>query len=285
MEDNDVDDSDLMEDEVFGNLNSLGRLLEEQDDRGLVLSLAAFAEDALGNLLKAFMLPVATSAQLVDGFGAPLGDFSSRIKAAYSLGLVTKGQFSDLEQLRKIRNLFAHTWQPISLADQRVAGHIRSMNFAPYLLAYPETADKKLRSSGYALLLALTGAANTLVEQGGGVENRGGEIVFGFAGDFSEQLKDARDQFLEICNRMQAASGEELSFYRQVLIRFHARTEYLEGAVSDADKQALLQLQTEILKNAESETGTPGPPLLPSETSVIGYGRPALSRGFGEEKT
>ena len=247
MEGNDVDNSDL-EDEVFGSLNALGPLLEEQDDRGLVLSLAAFAEEALGNLLKAFMLPVAASGQLVDGFGAPLGNFSSRIKAAYSLGLVTKNQFTDLEQLRKIRNLFAHTWQPISLADQRVSGHIRSMNYASYLQAYPETADKKLRSSGYALLLALTGAANTLAEHGRGVTEIGGEIVFGFAGDFSEQIKDIREQFLEVCSRMQAASGEELSFYRQVLVRFHARTKYLKGAVSDADEQAILKLQTEILE-------------------------------------
>ena len=249
---NDVENSDLMEDEedceVFGNLNALGPLLEKQDDRGLVLSLAAFAEDALGNLLKAFMLPGATTGQLVDGFNAPLGNFSSRIKAAYSLGLVTKNQFTDLEQLRKIRNLFAHTWQPISLADQRVSGHIRSMNYASYLQVYPETADKKLRSSGYALLLALTGAANTLAEGGRAVTETRGELVFGFAGDFSEQIKDARDDFLEICSRMQAASGEELSFYRQVLVRFHVRTRYLKGAGSDADDQAILKLQTEILE-------------------------------------
>ncbi|VVP61625.1 hypothetical protein PS874_06311 [Pseudomonas fluorescens] len=254
MEGNDVDNSDLMDGEedeedceVFGNLNALGPLLETQDDRGLVLSLAAFAEDALGNLLKAFMLPVAASVQLVDGFGAPLGNFSSRIKAAYSLGLVTKNQFTDLEQLRKIRNLFAHTWQPISLADQRVSGHIRSMSYASYLQAYPETADKKLRSSGFALLLALTSAANTLAEQGRGVTATGGEIVFGFAGDFSEQIKDFRDQFLEICSRMDIASGEELSFYRQVLVRFHMRAKYLSN-LADADEQAILRLQIEILE-------------------------------------
>ena len=256
MEGNDEDNSDRMEDEedceVFGNLNALGPLLEKQDDRGLVLSLAAFAEDALGNLLKAFMLPVAASAQLVDGFGAPLGNFSSRIKAAYSLGLITKNQFSDLEQLRKIRNLFAHTWQPISLADQRVSGHIRSMSYASYLQVYPETPDEKLRSSGFALLLALTSAANTLAENGRAVTETGFEIVFGFAGDFSEQINDFRNQFLEICSRMEAASGEELSFYRQVLIRFHVRAKYL-STLSDADEQAILKLQTEILERIGSE--------------------------------
>lgn len=252
MEETDVDMPDPTEDEVYGNFNALGPLLDEQDDRGLVLSLAAFAEDALGGLLKAFLLQVPASGQLIDGFGAPLGNFSSRIKAAYSLGLVTKSQFDDLEQLRKIRNLFAHTWQPISLGDQRVLGHIRSMNFASYLHAYPETPTDKLRSSGYALLLAITGKTGALAESGGGVTVTGGEVVFGFAGEFAEQIKTAREDFLFISDRMQAASGEALSFYRQALARFHARTQYLQGTESDADEQAILKLRAEILEKISS---------------------------------
>jgi DNA-binding MltR family transcriptional regulator len=248
MEGKEEDDSDAMEDDIFQELNALGALLHELDDRGLVLSLAAFAEEALGTLLKAFMLPTETSNQLVDGFNAPLGNFSSRIKAAYSLGLITKRQFSDLEQLRKIRNYFAHSWQPISLADQRVSGHIRSMNYSSLLHVYPETAGKKLRSSGYALLMAINGAAIRMADNGGGVTETGGEITFGFPGDFSEQLENAREQFLDICRPMQTASGEELEFYRQVLASFHGRTRYLTGAVSDADEQAILQLRTEILE-------------------------------------
>lgn len=250
MEGNEIDDEDLIEDEVFGDLNAIGEILEGQDDRGLVLSLAAFAEDALGNLLQAFMLPVKAAEQLVVGFGAPMGTFSSRIKAAYSLGLVTDEQFGDLEQLRKIRNLFAHTWQPISLEDQRVIGHIRSMSYAPYLQAYPETVEAKLRSSGYALLLTLTGATINLTNSGNRLENRGSDVSFGFVGDFTEQLKDARGQFLEICSRMQDTSGEELSFYRRALIKFHARTAHVEGAASNADNLALLQLRREILEKA-----------------------------------
>jgi len=254
MEENDVDDSDEMDDEVFGNLNALGPLLDELDDRGLVLSLAAFAEQALGTLLKAFMLPVLTSAALVDGFNAPLGTFSSRIKAAYSFGLVTKEQFDDLEQLRKIRNLFAHTWQPISLADQKVSGHIRAMNYASFLQAYPETVEKKLRSSGFALLLSLIGTANSITENGRCVREMGGEVVFGFTGELSEQIQDAREQLFDICSRMENSSGAELAFYRQVLVRFHARTEYLTGAVSAADNQAVRLLKKDIEERLASVT-------------------------------
>lgn len=88
------------EDDVFGSLNQLTQSLHNLDERGLVLSLAAFAEDALGLLLKAYMLPITSTHQLIDGFNAPLGTFSSRIKAAYSLGLIESEQFEDLEHLR-----------------------------------------------------------------------------------------------------------------------------------------------------------------------------------------
>lgn len=246
MEDNHVDDSDGADDEVFGKLNALGPLLDKLDDRGLVLSLAAFAEEALGSLLKAFMLPVPTTEALIDGFNAPLGNFSSRIKAAYSFGLVSKKQFDDLEQLRKIRNAFAHTWQPIALTDEKVSGHIRSMNYASFLQAYPETVDKKLRSTGFALLLSLIGSANRIAEDGQCVQEMNGEIMFGFVGEPGEQIQDARNQLIEIYDRMQDTTGAELAFYREVLVSFHARTAFISGVVSPADKQSLHLLQKEI---------------------------------------
>lgn len=63
------------EDEVFGGINLLTRSLRDLDDRGLVLSLAAFAEEALGELLKAFMTPSEATTQLTEGFNAPLEYF------------------------------------------------------------------------------------------------------------------------------------------------------------------------------------------------------------------
>lgn len=256
MDVNHEEDSDAMADEVFGNLNALGPLLDELDDRGLVLSLAAFAEEALGNLLKAFMLPGSTTESLIDGSNAPLGNFSSRIKAAFSFGLVTKKQFDDLEQLRKIRNSYAHTWQPISLTDQKISGHIKSMNYASFLEAYPETVDKKLRSSGFALLLSLIGSANGFSEEGRRVKELRGEITLGFAGDAGAQIQDARDQLVEIYDRMKDTSGDELAFYREVLVRFLARTSLISGALSEADKQSLRLLEKEI---EEKIAGFPSP--------------------------
>ncbi|MCY1446909.1 hypothetical protein D9M71_635050 [compost metagenome] len=127
------------------------------------------------------------------------------------------------------------------------------MNYSPLLHVYPATANDKLRSSGYALLLTLNAAAIRIAEHGGEVTHTGCEIFFGFPGDFNEQLTYARQQFFEICIPMQSAIGEELAFYRQVLTRFHSRTEYLTGAVSDDDERAIIQLQKEILEKIAEE--------------------------------
>ncbi len=78
---------------VFGPLNRLTDTLHDHDERGLMLSLAAFAQEALGRLIEAFVLPVEASKDLLTGFNAPLGTFSSRIKASYALGLINEEQF------------------------------------------------------------------------------------------------------------------------------------------------------------------------------------------------
>ena len=99
----------------FDSLNRFNRLLSKQDERGLALSLAAFAEDTLGRLLLTYLVDCKQSKDLVEGFNAPLGTLATRMKAAYAIGLLTKEQYEDLEVARKIRNLFAHDWEGVSL--------------------------------------------------------------------------------------------------------------------------------------------------------------------------
>ena len=95
--------------------------LKYQDDRGAVLSAASFAEELLGDLLAAFMLEGKASKDLLHGFSAPLGTFSTRIKMAYSLGLIDDTSRSALDRIRKLRNSFAHTWEAVSIEKSQVA--------------------------------------------------------------------------------------------------------------------------------------------------------------------
>jgi hypothetical protein len=110
------------------NLNRFQSLVRKQDDRGLALSLAAFAEDTLGRLLIIYLREEKQAKELVEGFNAPLGTLSARIKAAFALGLLTRDQFEDLEISRKIRNAFAHDWEGITLKRQDISAMIGQLN-------------------------------------------------------------------------------------------------------------------------------------------------------------
>ncbi|MER9390178.1 MltR family transcriptional regulator [Mesorhizobium sp. M0435] len=108
-------------------LNRLTNLLHDEDERGLVLTSAAFAEDLLGRLIRAYLVDVKSSSDLLDGFNAPLGTLSSRTKGAHALGLLSRDQLTDLEHLRKIRNEFAHSWEGCSFERQDIADRIATL--------------------------------------------------------------------------------------------------------------------------------------------------------------
>jgi hypothetical protein len=110
------------------SLNRFQSLVREQDDRGLALSLAAFAEDTLGRLLLVYLREEKQAKELVEGFNAPLGTLSARIKAAFAIGLLTREQFEDLEICRRVRNLFAHDWEGISLGRADVKALIGQLH-------------------------------------------------------------------------------------------------------------------------------------------------------------
>lgn len=184
------------------------------DARALVLTIAAFAEDTLGDLLSTFMLPHDASKQLLTGFSAPLGTFSARIKAAYALGLLTKNQFNDLEHLRKIRNEFSHTWRPITLDNQSIAGHIQAIGFSTLDDEYPATPLAKLRSSLSGLLIELQVIIGQIQKPRGGAYLKASGLITGIAGkNGSEQISNARTALSRVEELLLNTKGDEHLFY------------------------------------------------------------------------
>ena len=142
------------DDPDFNSINRFNRALSAHDERGLVLALAAFAEDTLGRLLLTYLIDCKQSEDLVEGFNAPLGTLASRMKAAYATGLLTKEQYEDLEIARKIRNLFAHDWEGVSLdqpAIKAMIGQLHGYNFDQT----PMTAEPRKRLQ-YSIANVLT---------------------------------------------------------------------------------------------------------------------------------
>ena len=83
--------------------------LKGESPRGIVLVSAAMLEEALRELLVAFLVPNASASDtLFDGPMAPFGSFSAKIDAAYRLGLVSDKFCRDLHVIRRIRNDVAH---------------------------------------------------------------------------------------------------------------------------------------------------------------------------------
>jgi hypothetical protein len=82
--------------------------LNKESPRGKVLISTGFVEEQLKRVILAFMLDESTSRELFEGGNAPLGTLSSRISAAYALGLITHDEWHDLHLIRRIRNDFAH---------------------------------------------------------------------------------------------------------------------------------------------------------------------------------
>ena len=103
--------------------------LDSESDRGAVLVSSAMLEDALRELLKAFLTPNASSTDsLFDGANAPLSSFSATIDTAYRVGLVSDRFARDLHLVRKIRNDVAHRPASCDFTDTSIKDRISALS-------------------------------------------------------------------------------------------------------------------------------------------------------------
>ncbi|MNR84333.1 mannitol repressor protein [compost metagenome] len=238
-----TDEHSTIEDNVFGPLNRLTRMLDDHDERGLILSLAAFAEEALGRLIEAFMLPVAASKDLLTGFNAPLGTFSSRIKASYALGLINEEQFKDLEFLRKIRNEFAHAWEHVSLEQDNLASYARNMSFSYLDDNFPSTSADKIRSSISALLTDISSMTQQIHVRVAKVKITGTRLIpLPFSGELASQIQQAGKSLEHIQTQLNEATGERKRFYFRRLELFKLQLGILMSQAPSEMKPELLIL-------------------------------------------
>lgn len=190
----------MEEDILFNDLNKLNGYLDSMDERGLILSLAAFSEDSLGKMLLTFMLDNKASKELIEGFNAPLGTFSSRIKACFSLGLITEAQYKDLELLRKIRNKFSHSWENISIADKDVSQQIQNLSFSRIDFEFPKSNYEKLKKSISCLLVEIKVTTSQIKKKNLKASLVGSSVNIGFSGKYDEQVNRIKQKIESIRN-------------------------------------------------------------------------------------
>jgi hypothetical protein len=88
-------------------------------------------DDLLERTILAFLVDTPEKDKLLTGFNAPLGMFSSRVLAAYSLGLISEREYRECNCLGKIRNEFAHNVQQ-SFDDQKVKDLCATLTFSKH---------------------------------------------------------------------------------------------------------------------------------------------------------
>jgi DNA-binding MltR family transcriptional regulator len=114
--------------------NQILRELEAESDRGCVLVAASALDVLLEELLRTSLItdPHAVKHAVTLLFEAmgPMATFSAKIKLAYGLGLIDKLHFSDLEKIRRIRNIASHEYSPMTFESQEIIEISRTLEAA-----------------------------------------------------------------------------------------------------------------------------------------------------------
>jgi DNA-binding MltR family transcriptional regulator len=100
-----------------------------ETDRGAALIAASIFDDRLKSILQAFLFESKASGKLTEGFNAPLGTFSSRLSAAYALGLLFEDEYRDIDTIRKIRNEFGHSWQAVTFKKDKIIALCKNLSW------------------------------------------------------------------------------------------------------------------------------------------------------------
>jgi len=136
----------------------IDNLREEGSDRACAIVAFELLSSLLEQLLRRWMVPEPPK-ELFEQSG-PLGSASAKSYVAFSFGLISVQERSDLHLLRKIRNDFAHDFDhELAFATRKVSDRINALSTPKLLEAIPgfQGVDARLRFEyafgmlGYAL--------------------------------------------------------------------------------------------------------------------------------------
>jgi DNA-binding MltR family transcriptional regulator len=121
--------------------------LGTESDRGCILVAASALSVFLEEMLKLALVaePHALKHAIKPLFEpmGPLATFSAKIKLAYGLGLINKSDFTDLEKIRKIRNIASHEHSTMTFESQRIIEINRTLEGADLAVRHLPVRRKK----------------------------------------------------------------------------------------------------------------------------------------------
>lgn len=99
----------IVDDPYYDRLMQFLHASNSETERGKALVAASLIEEMLEEILRAFLLKTKATDKLFMSGNAPLSTFSAKTSGARAMGLITEGEYRDIEFIRKIRNAFAHS--------------------------------------------------------------------------------------------------------------------------------------------------------------------------------
>lgn len=115
----------------FGGNIELWEEMITSKDRVTALIGASVLEKRIESLLLRFIIP---DGKIIDEIFNPLGplnSFSSKIKMAYVIGLISKKDYNNLIKIKNIRNQFAHELFNCNFNEDKIQKLIMSLSHPP----------------------------------------------------------------------------------------------------------------------------------------------------------
>lgn len=108
-------------------------LWKKDTDQGCILLAAAYLDVGLQELLKGHFVQDRKLAEELLGNSRPIGSFSARIDLTFLLGLIGRRVHRDLHLVRKIRNICAHSLQPVEFSNREIDQRCNQFYHCVYL--------------------------------------------------------------------------------------------------------------------------------------------------------
>jgi len=101
----------------------------DESDRGASIITASLLDEKLKTILYDFLVDCKQTKDILDGYGAPIGTFSSRLNLAFALGIISEYEFENCNTIRKIRNDFVHKFEfDFSFENQKIKSLCWNLN-------------------------------------------------------------------------------------------------------------------------------------------------------------
>ncbi len=114
----------MTNDEIEQENEALFKRLEKADDQSCAIMATSRIDNLLYNAIKEKLLPPKRENSEDPLLDRALQTFSSRIEAAYRLGLISSQHANSLNKLRIIRNEFSHRLEHLTFDSQRQRGRV-----------------------------------------------------------------------------------------------------------------------------------------------------------------